>query len=101
MNCRRSGKGCNGCSLSVGHEHLDLHPQTPSTRTAGVFPRTQARRPAMDLILVTNNEREFKHVAGIKIQNWTYYQVEIGANRIDASAPDSSRRQCRPRRHDP
>jgi predicted nucleic acid-binding protein len=25
---------------------------------------------AADLILVTNNEREFKRVAGLKIQNW-------------------------------
>lgn len=26
---------------------------------------------AADLILVTNNEREFKRIAGLKIENWT------------------------------
>ena len=29
-----------------------------------------AHARAMDLTLVTNNEREFKRVAGLKIQNW-------------------------------
>ena len=30
-----------------------------------------AHAKAADMILVTNNEREFKRVAGLKIQNWT------------------------------
>ena len=30
-----------------------------------------AHARAMDLTLVTNNEREFKRVAGLKVQNWT------------------------------
>jgi tRNA(fMet)-specific endonuclease VapC len=30
-----------------------------------------AHAKAMDLILVTNNEREFKRVVGLKMQNWT------------------------------
>lgn len=29
-----------------------------------------AHAKALDLILVTNNEREFKRVAGLKVQNW-------------------------------
>jgi len=29
-----------------------------------------AHAKATNLILVTNNEREFKRVAGLKIQNW-------------------------------
>jgi tRNA(fMet)-specific endonuclease VapC len=29
-----------------------------------------AHAKAMDLILVTNNEREFRRVAGLKIENW-------------------------------
>jgi len=29
-----------------------------------------AHARAMDLTLVTNNEREFRRVAGLKIQNW-------------------------------
>ena len=29
-----------------------------------------AHAQAMDLTLVTNNEREFKRIAGLKIQNW-------------------------------
>ena len=30
-----------------------------------------AHAKAADMILVTNNEREFERVAGLKIQNWT------------------------------
>ena len=30
-----------------------------------------AHAKATDLTLVTNNEREFKRVAGLNIQNWT------------------------------
>ena len=30
-----------------------------------------AQALATDLVLVTNNEREFRRVPGLKIQNWT------------------------------
>ena len=45
----RSGRACN--AVHVGHQHLrgSLSP---------------------DLILVTDNEREFRRVAGLKVQNW-------------------------------
>ena len=29
-----------------------------------------AHAKALDLVLVTNNEREFKRVSGLKVQNW-------------------------------
>jgi len=32
-----------------------------------------AHAAAMDLILVTNNEREFRRVPGLKIENWIDY----------------------------
>jgi predicted nucleic acid-binding protein len=59
MNCRRSGKGCNG-SLLFGANDLWL----------------AAHALAIDLMLVTSNEREFKRVAGLKIQNWASYHLQ-------------------------
>jgi tRNA(fMet)-specific endonuclease VapC len=35
-----------------------------------------AHAKAMGLTLVTNNEREFKRVAGLKIQNWVSNRLQ-------------------------
>ena len=64
----RSGKSSSAFRLVAGMrrtEWEDLIPPFAKARRGHT-----ANAKAAELILVTNNEREFKRVPGLKVQNW-------------------------------
>jgi|GEM_PF-4196712 len=54
MNRPGIGRCCDGGPLLTGHQYLWI----------------AAHAEAGGMILVTNNEREFLRVPGLKVQNW-------------------------------
>lgn len=50
---------------------LRLHLERAGTPMGGMDMLIAAQAKALDLVFVTNNEREFRRVPGLKIENWT------------------------------
>jgi tRNA(fMet)-specific endonuclease VapC len=52
------------------YARLRLHLERAGTPIGGMDMLIAAQAIALDLVLVTNNEREFRRVPGLKIENW-------------------------------